>query len=130
MTNGGVVTNGEVVKLREYLEGLIRHEREMREGHQREAKEALKIQAEVYESRLRNLNNEAARIQAVVTATVTRELFDSHRAFEDARCAQIVQSLSEMRGEARGAASRQTTLMAAVGLTVTVLAFLMRLLPI
>jgi len=63
------------VELREHIESLIRHEREMREDAERRTAHALSIQSREYERRLDELNHAHA---AALAARLETEIGRAH----------------------------------------------------
>ena len=84
-------------QIRELIEQAIKAERHLRdrlreedrrqfEEHRKRMSEALKLQAIEYERRLAELNNEARRIHAVISSTVSQDTWHPHlKAFNELR---------------------------------------------
>jgi uncharacterized membrane-anchored protein YjiN (DUF445 family) len=99
------VNGNDVVQLREYIEALIKHERELRERTEAEYRRELKIQAAEYERRLENLNHENTRVQALGNEMLSKQ--EHHQYVENQRKWEannnvwkenIDKSLNTMRG--------------------------------
>ena len=132
--------NSITVPIHDFVCREVQHERELREAADtrisdlflasvKTVDDARINQAATYDRRLHDLNGEAARERDILATTVTRELFETHRLNDSAWRDMVNKQLDETRGEARGAATRQTAVMGLIGLGVTVLSFIIHLLP-
>ena len=110
------------VRLREYIDTLLAHERELRERSEDAAHHALELQAREYERRLEDLNHAHTQTQSILSHTVSREMFENYVT----NMAEWRDVISQQAAEQRGATSRQMYL---IGLAVTLLALGLRFLP-
>ncbi len=73
----------DVVKLRDYIESLIHHERELREAKHERDVEALRLQAQEYTRRLESLNMSHERMDKAQTLFVMRPICDDRMGRSD-----------------------------------------------
>jgi hypothetical protein len=108
----------EFVSLREYVEALIVHERELREAAAKEAQRALALQASEYERRLDGLNHEHDRTAALLSKIVGRDRFDEYVAEHAKYAAEQMAAIDKRFGRIE-----RTIALAAGGLIVLLVLF-------
>jgi hypothetical protein len=121
------------IALKEYVEGLIRHERELREAWQTATAEALALQAKEYERRLQDLNHEAHRVLRVQEQSVSQDRFEGYitghtnatNLVHDEFRARLA-AVDIKFAEERGGRNRQAIIW---GVIVTIITLLMKFVP-
>jgi hypothetical protein len=93
----------EEVTLREHLEALIRHERELREQGIEAADKALELLSESNATHFESLNGEAGRLAKILDASIPREVFENYKDTQATALKIVTETLAEERG------ARQTT---------------------
>jgi hypothetical protein len=121
------------IPLRDHVEGLIRHERELREAWQTMTAANLVLQAKEYERRLQDLNHEADRVIRVQEQCVSQERFETYITGHTTATTLVHEDLRARLdrvdiqfAEERGGRNRQGIIWAVV---VTIITLLMKFVP-
>ena len=124
------------VELREYIEAKIKHERELRQQAEIEARRALDLQTAELARRLHDLNNAHARAVEQAATFLPRELFEAYARVQGEMLARRDKddqvwkaSVMARLDEERGAQGRQQAILYAVVAIASIINVILRFIP-